>query len=97
MMNPRRFGIMAAALCGTVILLGWVIAAVAGFGLADIKNTHAAPNKDRATELAKTGVSNAIARPGVTAIAEAALPDSSQMPAPETPPVQIAAMGTSDV
>jgi hypothetical protein len=100
MMNPQRFGMMAAALCGTVILLGWVIAAVAGFGLADIKNTHAAPNKDRATELAKTGVSNAVAvsaAPAVTAIAEAALPDSSQMPAPETPPVQIAAMGTSDV
>ena len=49
---------MAGALCGTVILVGWIIAAVAGFGLADIKNTHA---KDRATEMDEAGLSNTVA------------------------------------
>jgi hypothetical protein len=90
---------MAPALCGTVILVGWVIAAVASFGLPDIKNTHAAPIKDRATETAKTGVSNAIAvsaAPAMTAIIEAALPDSSQTLAPETPRGPIAVVNTPD-
>ena len=95
-MSPRRFAIFATALCGTVILVGWAIAAVGGFGLADIKNSRAAPIKDRATETAKTGGSNAIARPRVTAITEAALPDCSQMLAPETPPVQTAVVNTPD-
>jgi hypothetical protein len=46
-MSPRRFAIVTAALCGTVILAGCVIAAVARFGLADIKDTHAAPIEHR--------------------------------------------------
>jgi len=98
-MSPRRFAILATALCGTVVLVGSAIAAVGSFDLADIKNTRAAPIKDRATETAKTGGSNAIvvsAAPAVTAITEAALPDSSQMHAPETSPVRIAAASTLD-
>ena len=54
-MRPRRFAIIAAGLCGTVILVGCVIAAVSGLGLADIKNTHAQPIEDRATEMGNTG------------------------------------------
>src|SRR5271169_736190 len=90
-MSPRRFAIMATALCGTTILVGSVIAAVGSFGLADVKNTRTEPNKNRVTETAKTGGSDAIAvpaAPAVTAITEAALPDSSQIHAPETPIVQ---------
>ena len=61
--NPRRVAITAAALFGTVILVGGVIAAVAGFemGEASVSNADA--------------VSAATA---VTAITKAALPDGSQ-------------------
>jgi hypothetical protein len=37
-MNPRRFATVAAALCGTVVLAGWVVAWLAGFGSAGIEN-----------------------------------------------------------
>ena len=42
-MNPRRVAITAAALFGTVILVGGVIAAVAGFemGEASVSNADA--------------------------------------------------------
>jgi hypothetical protein len=96
-MSLRRFAIIAAALCGTVILVGYVIAAVPGFGLSDIKNTHAPPIEYRATETGKAGSEAVSAAAAVTAIAESALTDSSQMLAPETPPVQIATVSTPDV
>jgi hypothetical protein len=95
-MSPRRFAIMAAALCGTVILVGWVIASVAGFGLADIKNTHAPPIEDRATEMGEAGIEAVSAAAAVTAIAEAALPEPSPVLAPETARVQIATVSTPD-
>jgi len=41
---------MGAALFGTAILVSGVIAAVASFGMADVKNTHAAGIEDHATE-----------------------------------------------
>ena len=50
-MSSRRFAIMAAALCGTVAIAGWVIAAIGGFGLTGIKNTDAAPIEDQASAL----------------------------------------------
>jgi hypothetical protein len=74
---------MAAALCGTVAIAGWVIAAVAGFGLAGIKNTDAAPIEGRAqplsgdakpvdapqaTAMDMVGVSNAQAVPAAAAV-----------------------------
>ncbi|MFY9952330.1 MAG: peptidase M15 [Bradyrhizobium sp.] len=46
MMNPRRFATGAAA-CGTLVLAGWVIAWLAGFGSANIENTGAVPIEDR--------------------------------------------------
>jgi len=46
-MNPRRFARVAAVLCPTVVLAGWVIAWLAGFGSAGIENTGAAPIVDR--------------------------------------------------
>ena len=92
-MSPRRFAIIAAGLCGTVILVGCVIAAVSGFGLADIKNTHAPPIEDRATEMGKTGSEAVSAAAPMTAIAEGSLQESSQ---PEAPLVEIAAVSTPD-
>jgi hypothetical protein len=128
-MNPRRIATVAAALCGTVVLAGWVVAWPAGFGSAGIENTGAVPIEDRRTpslaadaELADapqpTAMGNAVAADagvataaesvtvtatGTTAasdepesIVEAALPDSSQMLPPETPPVQVAIASTPD-
>ena len=46
-MNPRRFATVAAALCGTVVLAGWVVAWLAGFGSAGIENAGAVPIEDR--------------------------------------------------
>ena len=46
-MNPRRFANVAAALCGTVVLAGWVVAWPVGFGSAGIESTGAAPIEDR--------------------------------------------------
>ena len=45
-MKPRRFATVAAALCGTVVLAGWVVAWLAGFGSAGIENTGAVPIED---------------------------------------------------
>jgi hypothetical protein len=88
-MNPR---IMAAALFGAVILVGGVIAAVAGFGMADVRNIDAARIEDRATEMGEASVSNVdSAATALTAITKAALPDASPRSEPETVPVQLAA------
>jgi hypothetical protein len=96
-MNPRRFAISAAALFGMAILVGGVIAAVAGFGMADVKNTHGARIDNRATEKGEVSLSNAEAvsvAAAVTAIAEVAMPDASQVSASETPPLQFAAVSS---
>src|ERR1700693_2531527 len=50
-MNPRRFATVAPALCGTVVLAGWIVAWLAGFGSAGIKNIGAGPIGDRAASL----------------------------------------------
>ena len=42
-MNPRRSATVALALCGTVVLAGWIVAWLAGFGSAGIENTGAVP------------------------------------------------------
>jgi hypothetical protein len=73
-MTPRRFATLAAALCGTVFLAGWVIAAVPGLGMQGIKNTDKGLTEDRrapplgvdadpvdapkATAVGKVGISN---------------------------------------
>ncbi len=92
-MSPRRFAIIAAGLCGTVILVGCVIATVSGFGLADIKNIHAPPIEDRATEMGKTGSEAVSAAAPMTVIAEGSLQESSQ---PEASLAEIAAVSTPD-
>ena len=65
-MSSRRFAIMAAALCGTVAIAGWVITAVGGFGLAGIKDTDAAPIEDRASTL--SGDAKPVDAPRATAM-----------------------------
>ena len=92
MIGPRRLAIIAAALCGTVILVGCGIAAVAGFGLSDIKNIHASPIGNHATGDIDKGRSQA-----VLAVAAPSLTDVSQMLGSETPPVQIAMANVPDL
>jgi hypothetical protein len=75
-MSPRRFATVAAALCGTVVLAGWVVAWLAGFGSAGIENTGAVPVEDhRAPSLiADAGPANASQ---ATAMGNAASADAS--------------------
>jgi hypothetical protein len=51
-MNARRFATVAAASCGTVVLAGWIVAWLAGFGSAGTENTRAVPIENRAASLA---------------------------------------------
>ena len=131
-MNARRFATVAAASCGTVVLAGWVVASLAGFGSAGIEITAAVPIEGRrapsldaelavapqATAMGNAAVANAaVASAEVATAAEpvtgtetdttaasdkpesiivAALPDSSQMLPPETPPVQVTTTSTPD-
>ncbi len=133
-MKPQRFATVAAASCGTVVLAGWIVASLAGFGSAGIEITAAVPIEDRpATSLAAdaelavapqaTAMGNAAAANAAVANAEvataaepvtgtatdttaasdkpesivvAALPDSSQMLPPETPPVSVTTASTPD-
>ena len=46
-MNPRRFATVAAALCATLVLAGWIVAWLAGFGPAGTENTGVALIEDR--------------------------------------------------
>ena len=127
-MNPRRSATVALALCGTVVLAGWIVAWLAGYGSAGIENTGAVPIEDRAasltanaeladppqaTAMGNAAIANAdvaTAAESVTGMAtgktaasdepesivEAALPDPSQMPPADPPPVQVATANPSD-
>jgi hypothetical protein len=92
MIGPRRLAILAAALCGTVILVGCGIAAVAGFSLSDIKNIHASPIGNQAADDIDQANSEA-----ASAVAAAASTDASQMLGSETPPLQIAMAKVPDL
>jgi hypothetical protein len=133
-MNPRRFATVAPAFCGSLVLAGWIVAWLAGFGSAGIENTGAVPIKDRrassltadvelavapqATAMGNAAIANvAVASAEVATATEpvmgtatgttaasgepesivvAALPDSSQMLPPETPPVPVTTASTPD-
>jgi hypothetical protein len=59
-MNPRRSATVVAALCGTVVLAGWVVGWPAGFGSAGIENAAAVAIEDRrAPPLADAGPADA--------------------------------------
>ena len=81
MVVPRRLAIIAAASCGTVILVGCGIAVVGGFNLSDIKNVRALQIGDYVAGDVDKGSSQA-----VLAVADGATADASQMLASETPP-----------
>src|SRR5258706_2079084 len=128
-MNPRRFATVAPAFCGTVVLAGWIVAWLAGFGSAGIENPHAVPIENRGASLAAnaeladepqaiamgnpviasadvaTAVESvtgmATVKPAASdepeSIVEAALPDPSQVPSADLPPVQVATANPSDL
>ena len=122
-MNARRFATVAAASCGTVVLAGWLVASLAGFGSAGIEATAAVPIEDgpaphltadtdlavapQAAAMGNAAIANAEVSTAVESvmgtatdtmaasdepqsIVVAALPDSSQMLPPETPPMATA-------
>jgi hypothetical protein len=104
--RQRRFAILAA-LCGTVVLAGWVVAGLAGVGSPGSETTDAAPIEDRrATSLTTdaepvnapqaTAIGAAAVSGANVAIVEAASPGSSPMLPPEGPPVQVATASTPD-
>ena len=92
-MRPRQFAIIAAGLCGSVIFAGCVIAAVSRFDLADIKNTHAQPIEDRATEIRESISEAASAAGPMTDIAQGSLREFSR---PEATFAEIAAASMAD-
>jgi len=103
-MNPRRLAALAA-LCGTVVLAGWVAAGLLDFGSPRIENIGASIEASRATSA--TAGAGPIGAPqaaagedGVSitdvAIVGAALPVPRPMPRPETPSVQVASANTED-
>src|SRR5260221_13134996 len=49
-MNPRRSATVAA-LCGTIVLAGWIVGLLAGSGSARIEKTGVAPIEDRAASV----------------------------------------------
>ena len=93
MMSPRRFA-TSAALCGTIVLAGWVVAGLAGFGSPGIEHTDAAPIEDRpATSLTV----RAVDAPRATAIGEAAVSGAIVATAdPPEPAVVPAAVPVAD-
>ncbi len=82
-MNPRRFPKVAAALCGTVVLAGWVVAWLAGFGSAGIEITAAVPIEDRRAPSLAADAAPADA-PQATAISNVAIASADVATAAES-------------
>jgi hypothetical protein len=81
-MNPRRSATVALALCGTVVLAGWIVAWLAGFGSAGIENTGAVPIEDRAASL--TANAELAGPPQATAMGNAAVANTDLATAAES-------------
>jgi hypothetical protein len=79
-MNPRRSATVAA-LCGTIVLAGWIVAWLAGFGSAGIENTGAVPIEDRAASL--TANAELADAPQATAMGNAAVANTDVATAAE--------------
>src|SRR6266566_2711825 len=75
-MNARRFATVAAASCGTVVLAGWVVASLAGFGSAGIEITAAVPIEDRRAPSLAADAELAVA-PQATAMGNAAVANAA--------------------
>ena len=101
----RRLAVLAA-LCGTVVLAGWVAAGRAGLGLPGIENTGTPIDASRATsataraEYVDTPQEIALGEGGVSLAdmgsGSAALSDPRSMQRPVTPPAPIASVSTPD-
>jgi len=81
-MNPRQSATVAPALCGTVVLAGWIVAWLAGFGSAGIENTGAVPIEDRAASL--TANAELADAPQATAMGNAAVANTDVATAAES-------------
>jgi hypothetical protein len=102
MKSLRRLAVLAA-LCGTVVVAGWVAAGLAGLGSPGIENSGAPIEDSRATSVAR---SEHVDAPQATALdgvpiadmgsGATALPDPRPMPPPAMPPVLIASLSTPD-
>jgi hypothetical protein len=80
-MNPRRSATVAA-LCRTIVLAGWIVAWLAGFGSACIENTGAVPIEDRAASL--TANAELADAPQATAMGNAAVANTDVATAAES-------------
>jgi hypothetical protein len=105
MKSPLRLAVLAA-LCGTVVLAGWVAGGLADLGLPGTENTGAPIEDSRATSVTARAEhvdpwqATALGEDGVS-VADmgsggAALPDLLPMPPPVTPPARIASLSTPD-
>jgi hypothetical protein len=104
-MSPRRLAVVAA-LCGTVVLAGWVAAGLAGLGSPGTENTGAPIEDSRVASLTAraehvdASQATAVGDDGVS-VADmgsfgAALPEPHPLPPPIPPPVRIASLSTPD-
>jgi hypothetical protein len=85
--SPQRLPMIAAGLCGTAMVVGCVVAAVAAFNLSNTKNAPASSIDEQPTE-AVTAVAQ------MTAVAEGSLQEFSR---PEAPLGEIAAASTPEL
>jgi len=69
--SPQRLPMIAAGLCGTAMVVGCVVAAVAAFNLSNTNNAPASSIEEQPAEAL-----SAVAQ--MTAIAEGSLQESSQ-------------------
>jgi hypothetical protein len=91
-MNPRRFAIVAATL--TVVLAGWIVAWLAGFGSAGVDNTGAAEIVDR-RQASLTAATELADAPQATAMRNSAV-DGALMAAPAEAVTATDTRATSD-
>lgn len=99
MKSPRRLAVLAA-LCGTVVLVGWVGAGLTGLGSPGTESTEAPIKVSRATSA--TARAEHVDAPQARALSKdgagnaRALSDPRPMPGPATPPVRTASFSAPD-
>ena len=81
-LNPRRFVTVAPTLCGTIFLAGGIVAWLAGFSSASIKNIGAVPIEHSAASL--TANAELADPPQATATGNAAIANADVATAVET-------------
>ncbi len=89
-MSPQRFAVMAA-LCGTLVLVGWVAIGLAGLGPHGIENGGAAIEVE--APLATAMAENSVSVADIGSV-RAPLAEPREMLSPATPPVQTASPST---